>query len=139
VAKAIGGRDLVEEYLAAKIWPLAFGWSATFFSKVKFSKMSHPIPCPQFRLEKPADQSDEMVVVGVEREANALLGVYNNKEHKAFLDCCSHGSRINRCFYEMGIQYEARRTPPEPAKTGRAAGNVGVEEPAAKKGKKEAA
>jgi hypothetical protein len=26
-AVAIGGRDLVEEYLAAKIWPLTFGWA----------------------------------------------------------------------------------------------------------------
>jgi hypothetical protein len=35
VAKAIGGRDLVEEYLAGKIWLLTFGWSARSFSKVK--------------------------------------------------------------------------------------------------------
>jgi hypothetical protein len=76
------------------------------------------------------------VVAEVEREAIALLGVYNKMEHKAFLDCCSHGSRINCCFYEMGVKYEAREAPSEPVKRGRGAGNVGLEL-AAKKGKKE--
>jgi hypothetical protein len=64
------------------------------------------------------------VVVEVEHEAIMLLGVYNKKEHKAFLDCYSHGSRINRCFYEMGVKYEAREAPLEPVKRRRGAGTV---------------
>jgi hypothetical protein len=79
-----------------------------------------------------------MVVADVERKAIMLLGVYNKKEHKAFLDYCSHGGRINCCFYEMGVTYEAREAPPEPVKRGRGVDNVVLEEPTAKKGKKEA-
>jgi hypothetical protein len=78
-----------------------------------------------------------MVVVEVEHEANSLLGAYN-KEHMAFPDCCSHGSCVNRCFYEMGVGYEARKTPSELLKRGRVSGNMGSKEPVAKKGKKEA-
>jgi hypothetical protein len=50
VAESISGRDLVEEYMAAKIWPLAFGWRARLFAKVKFGKMKHSIPCSQLGL-----------------------------------------------------------------------------------------
>jgi hypothetical protein len=42
--------------------------------------MTRSIPSPQFGLEEPAGVSDEMVVVELEREGNALLGPYNNKE-----------------------------------------------------------
>lgn len=69
----------------AKIWPLTFSWSARSFSKIKFGRMSQLLPCPQFGLEKPVGLSDEMIVAEVEREANVLLGGYNNKEHKAIL------------------------------------------------------
>jgi hypothetical protein len=137
VAASIGGYDLVEEYLAAKFWPLTYGWAAKSFSKFKLCNLTHPISCPKFGLERPANSSDEVVAVEVEHEAIALLGVYNKREHKAFLDSCSYGSCSNHCFYEMRIKYEAREAPPEPIKRGRGVGNVVLEEPAAKKGKKE--
>jgi hypothetical protein len=77
-----------------------------------------------------------MIVVEVEREASVPLGVCNKKEHKAFLDCCAHGRRINRSFHEMGVVYESREAPSKPVKRGRVGGSVGFEELAAKKGKK---
>lgn len=119
MSSTIGGQDLVEEYLTVDIWPLTFGWEVKSFLKVKFGQMTHPRPCPYFGLEKPAGLSDEMVVVEIEHKANALLGAYNKKERKAFVECCSHGSRINRCFFEMGVKYKNRETPPDLVKRGR--------------------
>jgi hypothetical protein len=63
VAASIGGYDLVEEYLAAKFWPLTYGWAAKSFSKVKLGNLTHPIFYPQFGLERPANSSNEVVVV----------------------------------------------------------------------------
>jgi hypothetical protein len=112
-------------------------WAAKSFSKVKVGNISSSIPCPMFGLKRPSDSSDEVIVSKVELEANALLGAYNWKEHKAFLECCSHGSRINRSFHEMGVKHESRETPPEPQKRGRASDNISSTEPAAKKSKKD--
>jgi hypothetical protein len=88
VAESIGGHDLVEEYMTAKIWPLAFGWRSRLFVKVKFGKMKRSIPRPQFGLERPPNMTDEMIVAELEREATLLLGPYSKKEHKSFVDCC---------------------------------------------------
>ncbi|XP_025823946.1 uncharacterized protein LOC112899622 [Panicum hallii] len=99
--------------------------------------ISSSIPCPVFGLKRPSDSSDEMIVSNVELEANALLGAYNWKEHKGFLECCSHGSHINWSFHEMVIKYESREASSEPQKRGRASGNIGSTEPVAKKGRKD--
>jgi hypothetical protein len=136
--ESIGGRDLVEEYMDAKIWPLAFGWRARSFAKVKFGKMKRSIPCPQFGLERPTNMTDEMIVAELERKATSLIGPYNKKEHKSFMDCCTHGCRINQSLHEMGVMYESREAPPEPVKRVRGVSNVGPEEHASKNGKKEA-
>lgn len=75
----------MEEYLAAKIWPVTFSWRARSFAKVKFGSMSNSIPCPKLGLKKPAGMSDEIVVAELEREGIAMLGPYTSKEHKSFL------------------------------------------------------
>jgi hypothetical protein len=62
-AAAISGRNLVEEYQEAKVWPLTYGWAAKSFSKVKLGNLTHPIFYPQFGLERPANSSNEVVVV----------------------------------------------------------------------------
>ena len=47
-------RDLIEEYLAAKVWPLTTDWLAGAFTNVKFGEMKEPVPYPIFGLEKSA-------------------------------------------------------------------------------------
>lgn len=78
-----------------KIWPLSVEWEAKAFSKFKLGKIVKAIPCPMFGLTYLSDRSDEMIVGEIERKANTLLRPYSWKEHKAFLDCCPHGSRVN--------------------------------------------
>ena len=36
--RVVGGRDLIEEYLAAKVWPLTSGWLPGAFSKVRVAE-----------------------------------------------------------------------------------------------------
>ncbi|RLM85368.1 Clathrin heavy chain 2 -like protein [Panicum miliaceum] len=133
-AKFIGGCDFVEEYLAAKVWPLMSGWAPASFSKVKFGSMEKAIPCPYFGLQRPPTGSDEMVVFELEREANSLLGFYHDKEHKAFVECCAHKGRINRSLFEMGVKYENWAVPPEPTKRARGSGSSSTVEPPGKIG-----
>jgi hypothetical protein len=67
-----------------------------------------------------------------------MLGPYTSKEHKSFVECCTHGARVNRSLHEMGVSYEPRTAPLEPSKRGNVSGNVSSDESAVKKSKKEA-
>ena len=134
-SRVCGGRDLVEEFVVARIWPLTPGWYSFGFQKVKFDSLSVEIDCFVLGLKKPNGVSDHSFVSEVERDARNLLGPWNRKEHAAFLKICKHGKRVNRCFAEMKVSYEARVVPPPPIRWVRGVGNVWSELPAKVKGK----
>ena len=64
-SRACGGRDIVEEFVAAKIWPLSHGWGPLELKKVKFSCLAYEIECPVFGLKKPERLSDHDIVFEV--------------------------------------------------------------------------
>ena len=76
-SRSCGSRDLVEEFVAAKIWPLSPGWYPFELKKVKFSYFTCEIDCPIFGLNKPEGLSDHTIVSEVERDACNLLGPWN--------------------------------------------------------------
>ena len=64
-ASAVGvvsGPDLIEEFLATKIWPLSCGWLPDSFAKIEVSGLKERLPYPNFRLQKPSGVSDEFIV-----------------------------------------------------------------------------
>lgn len=61
-----GARDLVKEYLAAKIWPITPGWFPIQTRGVKFDCLPYEIVCPVFGLRKPEGKSDEIIVAELE-------------------------------------------------------------------------
>ena len=68
-ASAVGvvsGPDLIEEFLAAKIWPLSCGWLPDSFAKIEVSGLKERLLYPKFRLQKPLGVSDELIVEEVE-------------------------------------------------------------------------
>jgi len=104
----------VEEFIVAKVWPLSCGWRPLELKKVKFACLDYEIECPAFGLKKPEGLSDHALVSEVERDACNLLGPWNRKEYDSFMAICKHGSRINHCFEEMQVAYEACVIPPPP-------------------------
>ena len=69
-----GGRDVVEEFLAAGIWPLSAGWAPRGFERKCFSGMDYDLTSPVFGLRRPEGSTDEVIVAELEREASDILG-----------------------------------------------------------------
>jgi hypothetical protein len=91
-SRVCGGRDLVEEYLEARIWPLTSGWFPVRSHHVKFDCVDWEVAFPIFGLSKPEGKSDEVIVAELEMAASELLGPWNKKEYDSFIAvCCRQG------------------------------------------------
>ena len=65
-ARVVGGRDLIEEYLAAKVWTLTRDWLPGTFSKVRVAGLKDKLPFPNSGLRKSDEVSDDMIVEEIE-------------------------------------------------------------------------
>ena len=63
-AGTICGRDLIEEFVCAKIWPLSAGWESKSFTKVGVRASGEPLPFPRMELMKPPGRSDAAICGG---------------------------------------------------------------------------
>jgi len=61
-AVLIGGRDLIEEFVCAKIWPLSAGWDPNPFVNVRVRALKEAVPFPRLALVKPSGETDEAIV-----------------------------------------------------------------------------
>ena len=113
LARVVSGRDLIEEYLAAKVWPLTRDWLPGAFSKVQVDGLKDKLPFPDFGLRKPEGVSDDMIVEEIEQEAVAIAGPFLSKERDSFEAICSEKVRVNQCFLKMGVAYGPREAPRE--------------------------
>jgi hypothetical protein len=85
----IGGRDVVEEFLASGLWPL--GRCFGFAVEMKESPLSRmTVPMPQVTTAIRERESGARFVACIEKAANELVGRYNLAEHKAYQGLC-HG------------------------------------------------
>ena len=69
-----GGRDVVEEFLAVKVWPLSAGWAPQGFERKGFTGLEYDVQSLIFGLQRPEGFSDEVIVAELEREAMEILG-----------------------------------------------------------------
>ena len=131
-----GGRDVVEEFLAAKVLPLSAGWSPLRFERKRFAGLKYDVTSPVFGLRRPEGCSDEVIVAELERQAAKILGPWNRKEYGPLVEVCGENLRLNRCLAEMGVAYEPRPLPANAIPRMTPPGNVGSEVPGSKsKGK----
>lgn len=79
------GRDAVEEFLAADIWPLKANWKPFTMEKRKVPGLEHEIPFPVFGLVKPDGANGFNIVSDVEMAASNLVGPYSKKEKKSMI------------------------------------------------------
>ena len=69
-----GVRDVVEEFLAAKVWPLSAGWSPLRFERKRFAGLEYDVTSPVFGLQRPEGASDEVIVAELKRQAAEIFG-----------------------------------------------------------------
>jgi hypothetical protein len=86
VTKFIRGRDVVEEFIACGMYPLAFGAGfdmvATRMTPISKLKVS----LPKFTVVRKDDNEDDaQFLVRVELKAEGIVGSYIKSEHDAFL------------------------------------------------------
>jgi hypothetical protein len=80
---AIGGRDVVEEYVACMMYPLgaSFGFESVTLEATPMSKVETPLPV--FVMGNVAVEHADHVLVEVDREVDEVLGSFRPKEHDA--------------------------------------------------------
>jgi hypothetical protein len=47
----LGGRDIMEEFNAAQVWPISYGWAPTEIVKFNINWAAQEVPFPRFGLQ----------------------------------------------------------------------------------------
>jgi hypothetical protein len=109
-SKHIGGRDIVEEFIACNVWPLAAGISFEQ-AKVGVTPVSKlKVPLPRFAVACEDDEDTAKFLARVEKEARVLVGSYTCPEHEACATLLNN-SRLNRTLELTGVAYGPRLVP----------------------------
>jgi hypothetical protein len=88
----LGGRDIVEEFVAARIWPISYGWAP--------NEITHFSSFSKFGVKLRDGQSTDDFMLDVEKRVNPMIGEYTMNEYKVCKSLVKHNRRINRVFSE---------------------------------------
>jgi hypothetical protein len=97
----LGCRDIIEEFVAARIWPISYGWAPTEIVNFNVNWATQEVPFPKFGIQLRDGQSTSDFMLEVERRANLMVGEYTMNEYKAYKALVKHKWRINRVFSEV--------------------------------------
>jgi hypothetical protein len=97
----LGGRDIIEEFVAARIWPISYGWAPTEIVNFNVNWATQEVPFPKFGIQLRDDQSTNDFMLEVERRVNLMVGEYTMNEYKAYKALVKHKRRINRVFSKV--------------------------------------
>jgi hypothetical protein len=97
----IGGRDLIEEFVAANIWPISHGGAPREIVSYNVNWATQEVPFPRFGLQLTDSQSTEDFMTEVEKKVNTMIGKYTMNEYKAYKNLVKHKKKINRVFSEI--------------------------------------
>jgi hypothetical protein len=97
----LGGRDIIEEFVAARIWPISYGWASTEIVNFSVNWAAQEVPFPKFGLQLRDGQSADDFMLEIERRVNLMIGEYTMNEYKAYKNLVRHKKRINRVFSEV--------------------------------------
>jgi hypothetical protein len=97
----LGGRDIIEEFTAAQVWPISYGWATTEIVNFNVNWAAQAVPFPRFGLKLRDGQSADDFMTEVEKKVNAMIGEYTMNEYKAYKNLVKHKKRINRVFSEI--------------------------------------
>jgi hypothetical protein len=97
----LGGRDLIEEFLAAEVWPISYEWAPIEIVGFNMNWAAQEVPFPRFGLQLRDGQSVEDFMDEVEKKVNAIIGESTMNEYKAYKNLVKHKRRINLIFTEI--------------------------------------
>jgi hypothetical protein len=98
----LGGRDIIEEFVAARIWPISNGWSPAELVYYNVNWADQKVPFPKFGIKLCEGQSAKDFMDEVEKRVNVMVGEYTLNEYKAYKALVKHKKKINRFFSEIG-------------------------------------
>jgi hypothetical protein len=101
VSAIVGGRDLIEEFVAANIWPISHGWAPREIVSFNVNWATQEVPFPLFGLHLTDGQRAEDFMTEVEKKVNNMIGEYIMNEYKAYKNLVKHKKKINRVFSEI--------------------------------------
>jgi hypothetical protein len=97
----LGGRDIIEEFTAARIWLISYGWVPIEIVYFNVNWAAQEVPFPRIDLQLGNGQSADDFMLEIERRVNLMIGEYTINEYKAYKNLVKHKKRINRVFSEI--------------------------------------
>jgi hypothetical protein len=97
----LGGRDIIEEFVAARIWPISYGWTPTEIVNFNVSWAAQEVPFPNFGLQLRDGQSADDFMLEIEMRVNLMIDEYTMNEYKTYENFVKHKNRINRVLSEV--------------------------------------
>jgi hypothetical protein len=97
----LGGRDIIEEFVAARIWLISYGWGPNEIVNINVICAAQEVSFLKFGLQLREGQSADDFMLEIERRVNLLIGEYTMNEYKAYKNLVKHKKRINRVFSEV--------------------------------------
>jgi hypothetical protein len=91
----VGGRDLIEEFVARNIWPMSHGRPRIEIVNFNVNWATQEVSFPLFGLHLGDGQSAKDFMVEVEKKVNAMIGEYTMNEYKAYKNLVKHKKKIN--------------------------------------------
>jgi hypothetical protein len=108
----LGGRDVIEEFVAAHIWPLSHGWNPSEIIHLEVDWASQKVPFPRFGLRLEDGQSLNDFILKVEEKVTEMVSEYTLNEYKALKYVVKHKRRVDSVFLELGVETTLRSRPP---------------------------
>jgi hypothetical protein len=97
----LGGREIIEEFVAARIWPISSGWAPIEIVYFNVNWAAREVPFPKFGIKLRENQSADAFMIEIEKRVNVMIGEYTMNEYKAYKALVKHKKRINRVFTEV--------------------------------------
>jgi hypothetical protein len=91
----LGGCDVIEEFVAAEVWPFSHGWAPTEIVTFNMNWATKEVLFPWFGLQLKEGQSAEDIMVDIEKKVNAMIGESTMNEYKPYKNLVKHKRRIN--------------------------------------------
>jgi hypothetical protein len=95
----LGGRDIIVEFVASRVWPISSGWSPTELLYFNVNWADQKVPFLKFGIKLREDQSAKVFMEEVEKRVNVMVGEYTMNEYKAYKALVKHKKKINRIFF----------------------------------------
>jgi hypothetical protein len=113
VCSFIGTRDLIQEHIASKVWPLVDSWEMPKETTTDSSESGLVWLKYTFRFREKFDEPNDNWLKCIEATSDELLGAYSKAEDNA-LSAAFRGwgkKRLNRVFDAIGFVYPDYRYP----------------------------